>query len=105
MAQMLEFMDQQIAQPSEQVLYALKNFCFILDFYADHLEKNKLVPKIGTCHNIHCLIILDRAFWAKLRESMESVSFLLLLHNEPQVWTKTLVLLSILCKPVLKYEC
>ncbi len=59
MAQMLEFMDQTIAQPSEQVLFALKNFCFILDFYTDYMDKNKMVPKIGTRRKeliINCLL-------------------------------------------------
>lgn len=47
MNQMLDFMELTFSQPSEKVLYALKNFCFILDFYADYMEKSNLIPKIG----------------------------------------------------------
>jgi hypothetical protein len=88
--QMLEFIEQTFSQPSDKVLYALKNFCIILDFYVNYMESSKIVPKI------------DPAVWRKIRESMEIFSFLLFLHNEPQVWTKTCVLLSVLKKNILK---
>lgn len=75
----------EFSLPSEKVLYALKNFCVILDFYVNNFP-----------------VKIDAQMWRKIRESLEILSLLLFLHNDSQVWTKTCVLISVLKKDALK---
>ncbi|PRP78803.1 hypothetical protein PROFUN_00976 [Planoprotostelium fungivorum] len=91
----LEYTTEQLTTSwlgvSANVLLALKNICVYLQFYVDALAQSN--QQVST---------IEPSLWNELRQKMESLCLICLLHTDQQIWTKTRILLEILDKPILK---
>lgn len=101
MNSLIDFVEKSLDHSSEHVLIAVKNFCYFLDYYTSLVEKEG--SKLGRKLLVYLFMYsVEAGVWSKLRESIEINCMIWLLHNDPNVWTKTLVLLTILGKNILK---
>eukprot|EP01117_Protostelium_nocturnum_P005277 TRINITY_DN1925_c0_g1_i2.p1 TRINITY_DN1925_c0_g1~~TRINITY_DN1925_c0_g1_i2.p1 ORF type:complete len:2091 (+),score=477.46 TRINITY_DN1925_c0_g1_i2:1718-7990(+) len=88
----MEYVNEQMALPwlgnGNSVLLALKNLCVYLQFYLDAIggRNSSLSP----------------AVWNEMRSKLEMFCLVCLLHKDPQVWAKTIILLDLMDSPVFK---